>query len=91
MDQGFGNGKKSESRSSCDEQPGSYFLELRNHFFRLKYLKIFDADPGSGSGMRKIRIRNPGWKKVGSGIGTTSRICNTVFKVHLHHFSKIKK
>jgi hypothetical protein len=39
-----------------DEQPGSYFLELRNHFFGVKILKFFDADPGSG------------WKKVGSGI-----------------------
>jgi hypothetical protein len=37
-----------------DEQPGSYFLELINHFFGLKYLKFFDADPG--------------WKKFGSGI-----------------------
>ncbi len=34
-----------------DEQPGSYFLELRNHFFGflgVKILKFFDADPGSG-------------------------------------------
>jgi hypothetical protein len=30
-----------------DEQPGSYFLELRNHFW-VKILKFFDADPGSG-------------------------------------------
>jgi hypothetical protein len=34
-----------------DEQPGSYFLELRNHFFGVKTLKFFYADPG--------------WKKVG--------------------------
>jgi hypothetical protein len=29
------------------EQPGSYFLELRNHFFaflRVKILKFFDGD-----------------------------------------------
>jgi hypothetical protein len=39
-----------------DEQPGSYFLELRNHFFGVKILKFFDVDPGSGR------------KKVGSGI-----------------------
>jgi hypothetical protein len=53
-----------------DEQPGSYFLELRNHFFALFgvkiVLKFFDEDPGSG--METVRIRDPGWKKVGSGI-----------------------
>jgi hypothetical protein len=62
-------GRKSASGSGIrDEQPGSYFLELRNHFFCLgvKILKFFDADPGwrhFGSG-----IRDPGWEKVGSGI-----------------------
>ncbi len=52
-----------------DEQPGSYFLQLRNHFFGVKIykiLKFFDADPGSG--METVRIRDPGWKKVGYGI-----------------------
>jgi hypothetical protein len=52
-----------------DEQPGSYFLELRNHFFAflgVEILKFFDEDPGSG--METARIRDPGWKKVGSGI-----------------------
>jgi hypothetical protein len=49
-------GKKSE-------QPGSYFLELRNHVFGLK-TKILRY----GSGMEKIRTRDPGWKKIGSGI-----------------------
>jgi hypothetical protein len=39
-----------------DEQSGSYFLELRNHFFGLKKLKFFDA----GSGMENIRVRDPG-------------------------------
>jgi hypothetical protein len=60
--------KKSGSGSGIrNEQPGSYFLELRNHaIFGFKILKFFDADPGSGMG--KIRIRDPGWKKVGSGI-----------------------
>jgi hypothetical protein len=58
-----------------DEQPGSYFFELRNHFFAflgVKILKFFDEDPGSrirdpdgdssdpGSGMEKCRIRDPG-------------------------------
>ncbi len=56
-----------------DEQPGSYFLELRNHFLAflgVKILKFFDEDPGSGirdgdssdpgSGMEKSLIRDPG-------------------------------
>ncbi len=67
LDPGSGMGKKSGSGSGLrirDEQPGSYFLELRNNFFGLQY--FFDADPGSG--MEKIRIRDPGWKKFGSGI-----------------------
>jgi hypothetical protein len=52
-----------------DEQPGSYFLELRNQFFcffGVKILKFFDEDPGSA--METVRIRDPVWKKVGSGI-----------------------
>jgi hypothetical protein len=47
-----------------DEQPGSYFLELRNHFFYIfgvKILKFFDEDPGSG-------IWDPGWRQFGSGM-----------------------
>jgi hypothetical protein len=35
-------------------------------FFGVKILKLFDEDPGSG--METVRIRDPGWKKVGSGI-----------------------
>jgi hypothetical protein len=31
-----------------DEQPGSYFLELRNNFFGVQILQFFDTDPGSG-------------------------------------------
>jgi hypothetical protein len=42
-----------------DEQPGSYFLELRNHFFAFWGLKYLNS---------LMRIRDPGWKKVGSGI-----------------------
>jgi hypothetical protein len=60
---------------SQHQDPGSYFLELRNHFFSffgVKILKFFDEDPGfgfrdgdssdPGSGMEKSRIRdkNPG-------------------------------
>jgi hypothetical protein len=59
--------RKSASGSGIrDEQPRSYFLELRNHFFGVKILKFFDADPGSG--LETVRIRDPGWKKVGSRI-----------------------
>ncbi len=50
-------GIKSASGSGIqDEQPGSYFLEHRNHFFGVKMLKFFDADPGSG--MVTVRIRD---------------------------------
>jgi hypothetical protein len=42
----------------------------------VKILKFFDANPGSGMeknsdpgfGIENIRIRDPGWKKFGSGI-----------------------
>ncbi len=37
-----------------DDQPGSYFRELINHFFGVKIIKFFDAYPG--------------WEKFGSGI-----------------------
>jgi hypothetical protein len=63
-------GRKSASGSGIrDEQPGSYFPELRNHFFGffgVKILKFFDADPGSG--METVRIRDPGWRQFISGI-----------------------
>ncbi len=39
---------------------------LKKQFFGVKILKLFDVDPGSG--IKKIRIRDPEWKKVGSGI-----------------------
>jgi hypothetical protein len=42
-----------------DEQPGSYFLKLRNHFW-VKMLKFFDADPG-------WKNSDPGWKKPDPG------------------------
>jgi hypothetical protein len=57
-------GKKSGSGSGIrDEQPRSYFPELRNHFFGLKYLnslmRIRDRkDSNPGSGMEKSRIRD---------------------------------
>jgi hypothetical protein len=41
MTPGSGMGKKSGSGSGIrNEQPGSYFLELRNQFFGLKYLNL---------------------------------------------------
>jgi hypothetical protein len=49
-----GMGKKSVS-GIRDEQPGSYFLELRNHFLGLKYSNSL------------MRIRDPGWEQFGSG------------------------
>jgi hypothetical protein len=55
-------GRKSASGSGIrDEQPGSYFLVIRNLFFGfigVKILKFFDADQGSG--MEKSQIRDPG-------------------------------
>jgi hypothetical protein len=62
---GSGMGRKSASGSGIrDEQPGSYFLELRNHFLFFG-VKFFE-DPGSG--METVWIRGPGWKRVGAGI-----------------------
>jgi hypothetical protein len=63
-------GKKSGSGSGMNNPDHMYFLELRNHFFGLKYLNSFETDPGwkkFGSG-----IRNEGWKKVGPGINIPS-------------------
>jgi hypothetical protein len=60
-------GKKSGSGiRNRDEQPGSYFRELLKTIFWFKILKFFVVDLGSWMG--KIRIRDPGWKEVGSGI-----------------------
>jgi hypothetical protein len=39
-----------------DKQPGSYFQEPKKQFFGLKYINSL------------IWIRNPGWKKFGSGM-----------------------
>jgi hypothetical protein len=59
-DPGSRMGRKSASRSGIrDEQLGSYFLELRNHFLiflRLKYLTSL------------MRIRDPERRQVGSGM-----------------------
>jgi hypothetical protein len=50
-------GKISGSRIRIrDEQLGSYFRELRNHFLGLKYINSL------------MRIGDPGWKNIGSGM-----------------------
>ncbi len=46
-------------------KPGSYFWVLKT-IVLVKILKFCEADPRSG--MEKIRIRDPGWKKFGSRI-----------------------
>ncbi len=56
LNPGSGMGKKIRIRIR-DEQPGSYFRELRKIIFWVKIHKFFDADPGSG--IEKIRIRDP--------------------------------
>jgi hypothetical protein len=50
---GIRDGQKVRIR---DEQPGSYFRELKKQFFGSKYLNSL------------MRIRDPGWKKFGSGM-----------------------
>ncbi len=85
-------GRKSASGSGIrDEQPGSYFLELRNHIFGflgVKILKFFDED--SGSVMETVWIRDSGWKKVESGIRYKhpgSATLQKLFQFSLDYFS----
>jgi hypothetical protein len=63
---GSGMGRKIASGSGIrDEQPGSYFLELRNHFL------VFFGGLTCLNSLMWIRdgdISDPGWKKVGSGM-----------------------
>ena len=67
FDPGIRDGRKSAYGSGIrDEQPRSYFLQLRNHFFAflgVKILKLFDEDPGwrhFGSGIRDGKKSDPG-------------------------------
>jgi hypothetical protein len=53
---GSGMGKNQDPEIR-DEQPGSYFRELRNHFFGLKYLNSL------------MQIRDPEWKNSDPGSG----------------------
>jgi hypothetical protein len=43
-----------------------HISETLETFFWVKILKFFDTDPRTWVG--KVRIRDPGWKKFGSGI-----------------------
>jgi hypothetical protein len=75
---GIRDGRKSASESGIrDEQPGSYFLELRNH-------KFFDEDPGSG--METVRIRDGKKSDPGSGINIPDppHWKNVIRHVHLY-------
>jgi hypothetical protein len=52
--------EKSASGSGIwDEQPGSYFLDLRNHFLLFLGFKYLNS---------LMRIRDLGWRQFGSGI-----------------------
>ncbi len=64
---GSGTGKKSGSGMNNPDNSES----LKNTFSGLKYLNslMWIRDMG----MEKIRIRDPGWKKVGSGIGVPGK------------------
>ncbi len=61
---GSGIGKKSGSGSGMNNPDD--FPSAKKQFFWVKICQFFDADPGSG--MEKIRILDPRWKKFGSGI-----------------------
>ncbi len=61
-DQGSGMGESQHPDPGSgirDEQPGSYFFELRNHFLLFLGLKYLNS---------LMRIRDPGWRQFGSGI-----------------------
>jgi hypothetical protein len=86
---GSGIGKKSGSRSEIrirDRKLGSYFCELRNHFFWVKILKFSNAHPESriqdgknsdlGSGIQDAKNLDPGsgiWDGKNSDPGSRIR------------------
>jgi hypothetical protein len=84
---GSGMGKQSVSGSGIrNEQPGSYFVKLRNHFLGLNYLnsliRIRDPDPRwkkFGSGMEKCRIRDPDPEKHPGSATLVNRYCAKVY------------
>jgi hypothetical protein len=53
-----------------------FFLTRTDPIFWIKIIKLFDADPGSG--MEKIRIRDPEWENFQSEM-----IKNRIRKKHL--------
>jgi hypothetical protein len=60
------NGQKIRIR---DEQPDHISDSLEGLKYFNSLLQIWDEkNSNPGSGMEKIRIRDPGWKKFGSGI-----------------------
>jgi hypothetical protein len=62
-------GRKSASGSGIrDEQPGSYFLELRNHFFGVKYLNSLMRIRDGDSSDPESEIRDGKKSDPGSGI-----------------------
>jgi hypothetical protein len=67
-------GRKSASGSGIrDEQPRSYFPELRSLFFGfwgLKYLNSF------------MRIQDPGWRQFGSGIRDGKKVGSGIRDKH---------
>jgi hypothetical protein len=71
MDPGSGMGKKLGSGSGMNNP--DHISENLETIFGLKYLKFFDADPGSG--MEKIRIRD---KHSGSAI-----LLHTLVELHV--------
>jgi hypothetical protein len=83
---GSGMGRKSASGSGIrHEQPGSNFLELRNHFFcffGVNILKFFDADPGSGMEKFGSGIQNG---KKSDPARTIGAACNyRILEANLH-------
>ncbi len=63
----YNNRKKNENNIKVISAGGCHkLLECLETIFGVKILNFFEADPGSGMG--QIRIRDPGWKKLGSGI-----------------------
>jgi hypothetical protein len=61
---GSGMCKKSGSGSVMNNP--DHISQSQNIFFGLKYLHSFYVYPGSG--LDKIRVRDPGWKEIGTGI-----------------------
>jgi hypothetical protein len=72
-----------------DEQPGSYFRELRNNLWvKIPVLKFFDVDPGwknfGGMEINWIRDKHP-------GSATLQRTLNRVAGIRMgqHYFGKL--